>query len=223
MQDMQELKQIRVLLVDDHKIIRQGLCSLINNETGMEVVGEAGDGRTAVNLAHELKSEVVVMDVNMPGINGIEATRQIINYDPNVKIIALSIHLKKSLVVEMLQAGALGYIHKYNAFDELRKAINIVMTGKTYLCPQATNIIVDDYILNPPEYASADKILTSREIEVLKLLAEGKLSKEIALLLNLSVKTIDACRRKIMRKLDVESIAELVKYAIREGVTSLDS
>ena len=213
----------RVLMVDDHKIVRQGLCSLINNETDMEVVGEAGDGITAVKLARELKSEVIVMDVNMPDMDGIDAARRIMNDLPDVKIVALSMFPKKSFVVEMLQAGALGYILKDNAFDELVKAINIIMTGKTYLCPKATSIIVDDYILNPPEYASADKILTSREIEVLKLLAEGKLSKEIALLLNLSVKTIDACRRQIMRKLNIESIAELVKYAIREGLTSLDN
>ena len=214
---------VRVLMVDDHKIVRQGLCSLINNEAGMEVVGEAGDGRTAVKLAHELKPEVIVMDVNMPGMDGIDAARRIINDVPDVKIVALSMYPKKSFVVEMLKAGSLGYILKDNAFDELVKAINIVMTGNTHLCPKATNIIVDDYILNPPEYASVDKILASREIEILKLLADGKQSKEIALLLNLSVKTIDACRRRIMQKLNVESIAELVKYAIREGLTSLDN
>ncbi|MHC4243636.1 MAG: response regulator [Planctomycetota bacterium] len=214
---------VRVLMVDDHKIVRQGLCSLINNEVGMEVVGQAGDGRTAVKLAYELKPDVIVMDVNMPGMDGIDAARRIINDVPDVKIVALSMFPKKSFVVEMLKAGSLGYILKDNAFEELVTAINIVITGKTYLCPKATNIIVDDYILKPPEYASVDKILTGREIEILKLLAEGKQSKEIALILNLSVKTIDACRRRIMQKLNVESIAELVKFSIREGLTSLDN
>ena len=214
---------VRVLMVDDHKIVRQGLCSLVNNEAGMEVVGEAGDGRIAIKLARELKPDVIVMDVNMPGMDGIDATRRIINDVPDVKIVALSMYPKKSFVIEMLKAGALGYILKDGAFDELIKAINIVMTGKTYLCSKATSIIVDDYVRNPNGNASVDKILTSREIEILKLLAEGKLSKEIALLLNLSIKTIDACRRRIMQKLNVESIAELIKYAIREGLTSLDT
>ncbi|MHC4532965.1 MAG: response regulator [Planctomycetota bacterium] len=214
---------VRVLMVDDHKIVRQGLCSLINNEAGMEVLGEAGNGRTAIKLANELKPDVIVMDVNMPGMDGIDAARRIINDVPDVKIVALSMYPKKSFVVGMLKAGALSYILKDAAFDELVKAINIVMTGNTYLCPQATNIIVDDYIHDPYGNTSVDKLLTSREIKILKLLAEGKQSKEIAILLNLSVKTIDACRRRIMQKLNVESIADLVKYAIREGLVSLDN
>lgn len=214
---------VRVLMVDDHEIVRQGLCSLIDNETNMEVVGEAGDGRAAVKLAQELKPDVIVMDVNMPGMDGIDAARRIINDVPDVKIVALSMYPKKSFVVGMLKAGALGYILKDYAFDELVKAINIAVTGKKYLCPKAISIIVDDFIRNPYENTSVDKIFTSREIEILKLLADGKQSKEIALLLNLSIKTIDACRRRIMQKLNVESIAELVKYAIREGLTSLDT
>ncbi|MCP4609870.1 MAG: response regulator transcription factor [Planctomycetes bacterium] len=214
---------VRVLMVDDHKIVRQGLCSLINNEADMEVVGEAGDGRMAIKLTHELKPDVIVMDVNMPGMDGIDATRRILNDISDVKIVALSMYPKKSFVVEMLKAGALGYILKDAAFDELVKAIKIVMTSKTYLCPKATNIIVDDYIQDPHGNSSVDTLLTSREIEILKLLANGKQSKEIALLLNLSVKTIDASRRHIMQKLNIESIAELVKYAIREGLASIDT
>lgn len=213
---------VRVLMVDDHVIVRQGLCSLVNNETGMEVVGEAAEGRTAIKLARELKPDVIVIDVNMPGMDGVEATRRINKVIPDIKIIALSMYSKKSFILEMLKAGALGYILKDAAFDEMIKAINSVINNKKYLCPKSTNIILENYVLNPSGHASADELLTSREIEILKLLADGKPSKEIALILNLSIKTVDACRRRLMRKLSVQSIAELVKYAIRESLTSLD-
>jgi DNA-binding NarL/FixJ family response regulator len=208
-------------MVDDHVIVRQGLCSLVNNEEGMEVVGEAADGRTAIKLARELKPDVIVIDVNMPGMDGVEATRRINRDTPDIKIIALSMYSKKSFILEMLKAGALGYILKDAAFDELIKAINTVIDGKKYLCPKSTNIILENYVLNPGN-TGVDKLLTSREIEILKLLADGKPSKEIALLLNLSIKTVDACKRRLMKKLGVQSIAELVKYAIRESLTSLD-
>ncbi|MBN1803924.1 MAG: response regulator transcription factor [Sedimentisphaerales bacterium] len=213
---------VRVLMVDDHVIVRQGLCSLVNNEDGMEVVGEAAEGRTAIKLARELKPDVIVIDVSMPGMDGVEATRRINRDTPSIKIIALSMYSKKSFILEMLKAGALGYILKDAAFDELIKAINTVIHSKKYLCPKATNIILEDYVLSPSGHTCADKLLTGREIEILKLLADGKPSKEIALLLNLSIKTVDACRRRIMRKLGVQSIAELVKYAIRESLTFLD-
>jgi DNA-binding NarL/FixJ family response regulator len=212
----------KVLMVDDHNIVRQGLCSLFNKETDMEVVGEAEDGRTALRLSRELKPDVVIMDVNMPGMDGIDATRQIINDTPDTRIVALSMYCKKTFVVEMLKAGALGYILKDDAFDELIKAVNIVRDGKTYLCSKVANIIVEDYVINPSGNSSVHDILTDREIEILKLLANGKASKEIALLLKVSIKTVDASRRRIMQKLEIENIPGLVKYAIREGLTSLE-
>lgn len=214
---------IKVLMVDDHKIVRQGLCSLLKNEAGVEVIGETGDGRTAIKLARDLKPDVIIMDVNMPGMDGIDTTRRIVNDVPGVNIVALSMHSKKSFIVEMLRAGASGYVLKDRAFDELVRAIRAVMDGRRYLCPKATGIIVDNYVLEHPDKLSSDALLTVREREILKMLAEGKPSKEVALILNIGTKTVDACRRRIMQKLNVQSIAELVKYAIREGLTSLDS
>lgn len=215
--------RIRILAVDDHEIVRQGLCSLIENEVGMVVIGEAGDGETAMELACELEPDVIVMDVSMPGIDGIDTTRRIVGAVPCVKIVALSLYPRKSFIVEMLRAGALGYVLKDNSFDELAKAINTVMTGKVHLCPKAAGIIVDDYVLYPSGRISSEVELTQRQREILKMLAEGKPSKEVALILDIGTKTVDACRRRIMQKLNIQSIPELVKYAIRQGLTSLDS
>ncbi|MHC4639011.1 MAG: response regulator transcription factor [Planctomycetota bacterium] len=213
---------VKILMVDDHKIVREGLCSLVNSEPDMEVIGQAQDGREAIRLVRQLKPDVTVMDVNMPGMDGVDATRRIAKDIPGTKIIALTMYPKKSFVTEMLSAGASGYILKDDAFTELVRAINTVMTGETYLCPKAASVLVDHYVHSHHRNVSAGTVLTDRERDVLKLLAEGKPSKEIALILNISGKTTDACRRRIMQKLNVQSIAELVKYAIREGLTSLD-
>jgi DNA-binding NarL/FixJ family response regulator len=213
----------KILLADDHKMFRQGLCSLLKGRSDMEVVGEAEDGATAVRLAHELKPDIIVMDINMPGMDGIDAARRIIPEMPDVKLVALSTFLKKAFILEMLKAGALGYILKDQAFDELIKAVKTVISGDTYLSTKVASIIVDDYVQGQTgKCASAEKTLTPREREVLKFLAEGKSSKQIAMIINLSIKTVDACRRRIMQKLKIDSIAALVKYAIREGMTSLD-
>ncbi len=213
---------VRILLADDHKMVREGLSLLLRSEPDMEVVGEAEEGATATRLARELKPDVIIMDVNMPGMDGIDATRRILMDMPEVKLIAISMYAKKSFITEMLKAGASGYILKEQAFDELVRAIKMVISNETYLSSKVAGIVVDDYVQNHNGRRSATEVLTQREREVLRLLAEGKPSKEIALLLDISVKTIDACRRRIMQKLNVQSLAELVKYAIREGLTTID-
>ncbi len=213
---------VKILMVDDHKIVREGLCALVNNEPDMEVIGEAQDGVEAIRLTCELKPDVIIMDVNMPGMDGIDTTRRIASVVPDTKIIALTMYPKKNFVTEMLSAGASGYILKDDAFTELTKAIKTVMAGETYLCPKAASVLVNHYVRNNPRNTPANVLLTNRQCEVLKLLAEGKPTKEVALILELSSKTVDACRRRVMEKLNVQNIAELIKYAIREGLTSLD-
>jgi DNA-binding NarL/FixJ family response regulator len=214
---------IRILLVDDHKIVRAGLRALIEKQSGMEVIAEAGDGRSAVQMVQELLPNVVIMDIAMPDMNGIESTRQITATAPNVKIVALSMHSDKRFVAEMLKAGAAGYMLKDCAFEELANAIRSVIANRTYLSPKIADIIIKDYTrLFPKTEFSVFSILTLREREVLQLLAEGKTTKEISSSLNISAKTVETYRKQIMDKLDIHSIAELTKYAIREGLTSLD-
>jgi len=214
---------IRILLADDHKITRQGLRSLLEKELDMEVVAEAQDGRTAVLLVRQVWPNLVIMDVSMPDLNGVEATRQIVAAAPNVKVIALSMHSDTLFVAEMLKSGANGYLLKDCAFEELARAIRTVMEGKTYLSPSISGVVVDDYLhqLSKTTLSSSD-VLTSREREVLQLLAEGKTTKQIALKLHISIKTVETHRRQIMEKLNIHSVAELTKYAIRKGFTSLE-
>ena len=215
---------IRILLVDDHKITRQGLRSLLDKQQDMEVVAEAEDGRTAVRLVGELSPNVVIMDVTMPDLNGVEATRQIVGQSPDVKIIALSMHSDTLFVTEMLRSGASGYLLKDCAFEELSRAINAVVAGKTYLSPSISGVVVDDYLhrLSKADFSDS-QVLTDREREVLQLMAEGKSTKRIALKLHISVKTVETHRRQIMNKLDIHTVAELTKYAIRKGLTSLET
>ena len=216
--------EVKILLADDHAIVREGIRSLIEKESDMKVVGEAGEGTEVVLLARELKPDIIIMDVNMPGMDGIDTTRLITSELPNVKVVALSIYPKKSFIRGMLEAGASGYVLKNGAFNELVKAIKTVRTDEVYLCPKSTSIVVDEYTQSHLERSGfSDLPLTDRERKVLKLFAEGKTSKEIALIIGMSAKTVDACRRQIMEKLDVRSLAELVKYAIRNGLTSLDT
>lgn len=214
---------IKILLADDHKIVRDGLRALIEKQSGMEVIAEAGDGRSTVQLVQELLPNVVIMDIAMPDMNGIEATRQITATAPNVKIVALSMHSDKRFVAEMLKAGASGYLLKDCAFEELDNAIRAVIANRTYLSPKIADIIIKDYTrLFPKTEFSVFSILTLREREVLQLLAEGKKTKGISSSLNISAKTVETYRKQLMDKLDIHSIAELTKYAIREGLTSLD-
>lgn len=207
---------IRVLLADDHKIVLEGLRSLLQDEAGIEVIAEAQDGRAAMKLAHELKPDVVVMDVAMPDLNGIESTRKITADLPEVKVLALSMHSDKAFVSEMSRAGASGYLLKDCAFDELARAIRAVAAGNKWFSPKIEAMLKDGEGGLP-----VTSVLTPREREVLQLFAEAKNTKEIALRLNISVKTVEAHRQNIIRKLRIRNLAELTRYAIREGLTFL--
>jgi len=213
---------IRILLAEDHTIVREGLRSLLENQPDMEVVGEAEDGRTALELVRELLPDVVIMDITMPNLNGVEATRHITSEFPEVKVIALSIHSNSRFVADMLEAGAKGYILKECLFDELVQAIQAVIAGDGYLSSRITGIVVDGYVNRMATVADSPLLtLTSRERQVLQFVAEGKSTKQIALELHVSTKTVEANRRQIMQKLDIHSVAELTKYAVREGLTPL--
>ena len=214
--------KVRILLADDHKIIRDGLRSLLQKEADFEVVAEAEDGQTAVRTAQELLPDVVIMDIGMPDLNGIEATRQIQAKGDDVKVLALSMHSDRRFVAEMLKAGASGYLLKDSDFAELAQAIRVIVRGGTYLPPSLTNLLVQNYVRKPVgEEASVFSVLTAREREVLQLMAEGKSTKLLAAHLHISMKTVETHRQNIMEKLDIHSVAELTKYAIREGLTSL--
>ena len=214
---------ISILLADDHKIIRDGLKSLLEKQADMHVLAEAENGRDAVRLAHTVKPSVIVMDVSMPDLNGMEAARQLSAELPQSKIIALSMHSDKRFVAGMLKAGASAYLLKNSAFDELVDAIKAVLRGDTFLSPQIASVVIKDYVAKvSPESVSAAEILSSRERQVLQLLAEGKSTKEIAGELFVSVKTIESHRKNIMQKLNIFNLADLIKFAIREGLTSLE-
>lgn len=214
---------IRIVLADDHVILRHGLGQGLRQEAGMDIVGEAGDGRTTVQMAKELRPDVVVMDISMPGLNGIEATREIQRDVPGVKVVGLSMHSAKRYVAEMFRAGACGYLLKECDFVEVVQAIRAVADGKTYVSPSVGNFVLNDLMY--PEQGGASNafsLLTQREREVLQLLAEGKTTKQIALCLYISPKTVEAHRLRIMNKLEIDNVAQLTKYAIQEGLTSAE-
>jgi two-component system response regulator NreC len=212
---------IKIILAEDHKITREGLANMLKDQPGMEVVGEAGNGREAIQLAHEFAPDLVIMDVTMPGLNGIDATRIITSSSKNVRVIALSMYSDKQFVQGMMQAGASGYLLKDCAFDELVHAVRAVFKGDTYLSPGIAGIVVEDYVNRLSKSASsAASILTKREREVLQLISEGESTRHIASKLAISVKTVETHRRQMMGKIGIRTIAGLTKYAIREGLTS---
>lgn len=214
---------MNIIIADDHGIVRQGLKRMIAEHPDMTVVAEAGDGRTVIKLAKELTPDLIIMDISMPDLNGIEAASLILKQNPAIKIIALSMHSEKHFVVEMLKAGALGYILKSYLFDEVLKAIEAVRKNGYYLSPKITDVVIEDYISGQPlPDKSLLKGLTTREREIIQLVAEGLTTKQIALNLNISPKTADANRRQIMAKLHIYNVAQLTKYAIREGLTSVE-
>jgi DNA-binding NarL/FixJ family response regulator len=214
---------IRVLLVDDHQMFRQGLSSMLAGDPEIKVVGEAENGRKALKLASAAKPDVIVMDVSMPDLNGIEATRQIKAAAPRTRVIALSAHSDRRFVARMLEAGATGYLLKDCAFDELARAIRHVARDLVYLSPAIAAGVVADSLgktLAPPAPPTA--ALTPRQREVIQLIAEGLSTKQIAAHLHISVKTVETHRQQLMKKLDVQSVADVTKYALREGLTTLD-
>jgi len=230
---------MKVLLADDHRIVREGLRSLLEAQDDMQVVGEADNGRLALEMAAEHEPDVVVMDVAMPQLNGIEATRRLMNDQPDTKVVALSMHSDRRYVSEALKAGASAYLLKDGAFEELVSAIRAVVANKVYLSPRVAGVVVDDYVRRLPgdrsdghgnggsseaggDFSNAFQKLTAREREVLQLMAEGFATKEIATRLHVSVKTVETHRRQLMEKLQLYSVAEVTKYAIREGLTSLE-
>jgi two-component system response regulator NreC len=211
---------IRILIADEHRIVREAIISMLENEGDIQVIGEAEDGRTAVEMALELRPDIIIIETSLPSLNGIEATRQIIGTFPDVKIIALSGHSDSRSVHEMLRAGAMGYVPKQCAFSELTSAIRNVISNKVYMSTQISGIVVESYLNRQSDSENSPySVLTAREREVLQLIAEGKSTKVIALELFVSVKTVEWHRSQLMKKLRMQSVAELVKYAIREGLT----
>jgi DNA-binding NarL/FixJ family response regulator len=215
---------IRVLVADDHGLMRAGIAMMINAQSDMVVVGEADNGRATVELAKTLSPNVVLMDISMPDLNGIDATQQIVALSPAPKVIALSGHTDRRAVVDILRAGASGYVVKNASPEELMLAIRKVGQGEVHLSAQIAGGVLDDFrrcmpASGSPEFAS----LSPREREVLQLMAEGKSTKQIATALNLSKKTVDNHREHLMSKLNASTLAELIKYAIREGITSVEN
>lgn len=215
---------VRVVLADDHKLFRKGLRRIIDQKLGMDVVGESNNGHGTVKKVAKLKPDVVCMDVSMPDLNGIEATRQIKRGTPETFVLGLSMHADGQYIAEMLRAGASGYMLKEAAVDELIHAIHTVSDGRTYLSPQIADIVVDSHVRNPAnadDEPAAFSVLSEREREVLQLLAEGYSTKALADKIGRSVKTVESHRRNIMEKLDLHSVAELTKYAVRQGITQI--
>jgi len=214
-----EKHRICVLLCEDHQIVRQGIKNLLEQEKNIVVVGECGDGHTAIELAATLTPDVVVMDISLPGLNGIDATREIVAQSPARRVLALSMHADKRFLSGILEAGAVGFLPKDCAYAELVTAIRVVHAGQVYLSPAISKVVINDYRSRLNGAGSAE--LTVREREILQRIAEGHSAKEIAANLGLSQKTVETHRQKIMEKLDLYSVAELTKYAVREGITSL--
>jgi DNA-binding NarL/FixJ family response regulator len=215
--------KVRILLADDHQIMREGLKALIEKHSSMEVIAEAENGIETLDIARREKPDVIIMDIAMPDINGIEATRQLTSEMTDIKIVALSMHSDRRFVTEILKAGASAYVLKQSAFKDLEKAIKTVMVNRTFLSADILETVVDDYVsqLTKSEY-EAYKQLSDRERQVLQLIAEGNSTKEIAFKLHVSVKTIESHRQNIMTKLRIHNLAGLTKFAVREGLTSLE-
>ena len=214
---------IKIILADDHQLFREGLRALLEEESDMEVLAEAENGRTAVELTSQVHPDVVVMDISMPDLNGMEAARQIAQREPKTKVVALSMHSDKRFVEGMLKAGASGYLLKDSTHEELVQAIRVAVAGQTYLSPAVVGRVVDSYTHRGRSAGDVGiETLTAREREVLQLITEGHSTKQAAAQLHISVKTAETHRQQVMNKLNIHSLAELTKFAIRQGITSLE-
>jgi two-component system, NarL family, response regulator NreC len=214
---------VRIMIADDHSILREGLKALILKAPELEVVAEAESGADVLRLAREARPDVVIMDIAMPELNGIEATRRVRDILPFVRVVALSMHSDRRFVIEMLRAGARAFVLKQSAFEELAQAVTAVMKGQTYLSAGVVDVVVRDYASRLAENdAPAHSHLTDREREVLQLLVEGKSTKDVAGVLGVSVKTVETHRLNIRDKLGIDNLAALTKFAIREGITTVE-
>jgi two-component system response regulator NreC len=214
------MRKTRVLLADDHQLMRSGVRLMLEREPDLTVVGEAGDGREAVALAKTLKPEVVVMDIGMPNLNGIEAALQMTQHNPELAVVMLSMHSDESYVLRALKAGARGYLLKDSAEADLIKAVHVVAGGKSFFSPAVSKVLLDDYVRKLKRSGTEDAydLLTPREREILQLIAEGKSNKDVANLLNLSVYTVESHRSNLMEKLNLKGVPELILYAVRKGI-----
>jgi two-component system, NarL family, response regulator NreC len=216
------MKKIRVLLADDHTLMRRGLRLIVEQQPDLVVVGEAEDGRQAMALAASLKPDVAVLDIGMPNLNGIEATKQITDGESGVAVVILSMHADETYILRALRAGARGYLLKDSAESDLVRAIRSVAEGKSFFSPAVSKVLLEDYVKKLQRTGSEDSydLLTPREREILQLIAEGKSNKEVANLLHLSVYTVETHRANIMEKLKLKSVPELILYAVRKGIIS---
>lgn len=212
---------IKILIADDHQLFREGLITLLSDASNIEIIGQAENGKEAIQKVRELHPDIVIMDIGMPVINGIEATGILRIEAPNIKVIALTMHSEKHFIKGMLEAGAYGYLFKNCNYDDLIDAINTVYAGKKYLSDEITDFIIHDYIGKQKDAESDDPQLSEREMEILKGFAEGKSSREISEQLFISIKTVGTHKQHIFEKLDLNSTADMVKYAIKKGIISL--
>ena len=214
------MAKLRILLADDHTVVRQGLRKVLEVRPDWEVVAEAGDGREAVRQAEELEPDVAILDITLPLLNGVEATRQIVRRSPSTRVLVLTMHADEAYVNQILQAGATGYLLKDSADVDLIQAVSAVSKGKSFFSPAIARMMLDDYVRQVADRGVTDRydLLSEREREIFQLIAEGKANKEIATLLSISPSTVETHRARIMEKLDLHSAAEIVLYAVRKGI-----
>jgi DNA-binding NarL/FixJ family response regulator len=211
------MTKLRVFLADDHAVVREGLKALINSQAGMEVVGEAADGRTACTKVEEIRPDVVVMDVTMPDLNGVQATRELRGRCPDVKVLALTVHEERSYLRDLIEAGASGYVLKRSAAEDLVHAVQVVARGDMYLDPSVTAVVLGNFARTRPSDAGASTALSDRETEVMQLIAQGHSNREIAARLDISVKTVETYKARSMEKLGLTGRADIVRFALQQG------